>query len=90
MQARDPTDLTPSLTEYVFTSSGSHQARSSTLAEPDRFFVVDANMSRRGFPASGQRRRDYLEFICGGDRRLDTQLGQEILLDTLPEQRVLD
>src|SRR5665811_1468462 len=60
------------------------------LAEPDRFFVVDANMSRRGFPASGQRRRDYLEFICGGDRRLDTKLGQEILLDTLPEQRVLD
>src|SRR5664279_1855207 len=42
MRARDPTDLTPSLTEYVFTSSGSHQARSSTLAEPDRFFVVAA------------------------------------------------
>jgi hypothetical protein len=90
LQARDPTDLTPSLTEYVFTSSGSHQARSSTLAEPDRFFVVDANMSRRGFPASGQRRGDYLEFIRGGDRRLDTKLGQEILLGTLPEQGVLD
>jgi hypothetical protein len=47
-------------------------------------------MPRRGFPASGQRRRHHLDFICGGDRRLDTILGQELLLDALPEQRVLD
>src|ERR1035437_1944069 len=52
MPARDHTDLTASLTEYLFTCSGSHQARSSTLAEPERLLVIDANMSRRGSPAS--------------------------------------
>ena len=66
MHAPDPTDPAASLTEYPFTCSGSHQARSSTWQSQGLFSRTPTCPGAH--PQRPTKPYDGPEFIYGGDK----------------------